>query len=107
MEAKQARYKKIKMRISNLGMAIPGTIRTIYQRCGKSNCSCSSGQISDRHGPYIFWDRKRKGSLSSVSLSADHKKLIQEGIANRKKLEKLVREMLKIGEEYATSLKKL
>lgn len=108
MDPKLTRYKKLKKCAHDLGIVIPGTLRTIYQRCGKPNCRCATGKSEDKHGPYLLWDKRKRadGVLSSTSINPNHKKLLQEGINNRRKLEKLVREMLKIGEKYAANLKK-
>lgn len=106
MDHHLTRYKKLKKSIQDLGVVIPGTLRTIYQRCGKANCRCTSGKAQDKHGPYLYWDRKINGSLSSASIKPKHKELIRKGIVNRKKLDSLVREMLKTGEKYVANLKK-
>lgn len=99
------RYKKLKKRLQVLGLVIPGRLRTTYQRCGTANCKCKTGRLEDRHGPYIFWDKKLSRGLSSTSIKPKLKKHIQQGIQNRKILKKIVAAMLKLGEEYAKNLK--
>ena len=101
-----SKYKTLKKNIQALGLVIPGRLRTTYLCCGKANCKCKSGKIEDRHGPYIFWDREIRSGLSSASINPKHKKIIEKGIQNRKQLKKLVTQMLKLGEQYATNLKK-
>lgn len=100
-----AKYKKIKKSVQVLGFVIPGRIRTTYLRCGKEGCKCKSGKVEDKHGPYTFWDRQTNTGLSSASINREHKQLLLQGIRNRKKLNKLISEMLKLGEEYVRSLK--
>ena len=105
MKAELARYKKLKQRILKLGVIIPGTLRSVYQFCGKPHCRCSSGEKEDRHGPYIYWDRKINGKLSGLSIQSHHKKFFQEGIKNRKEFEKIRREILNLGEKLAKLVK--
>ena len=54
------------------------------------------------HGPYYLWGRRKNGHLSSKSISKENLKLYRQWINNRKKLKKLVDEMLNAGLEYAT-----
>ena len=106
MKVELARYKKLQKRIQKLGVVIPGTLRVIYQRCGKPSCKCSSGLSKDKHGPYTYWDRKHSGKLTSSSISKKNIKYFKEGIRNRKELDKIYQQMLKIGEKYATKINK-
>jgi len=93
--------KKIKEEIFEMGMAIPGTIRTVKLKCGSPNCRCRSGKNEDKHGPYYFWDRKVKGKLTSTSVPKDKVAQIKMWIKNRQKLEKLVTELLDRGQKAA------
>ena len=96
-------FKKIKHRIQKIGIAIPGTLRVVYQRCGKSNCACATS-AKDRHGPYYLWDRKIKGRLASKSIQKENVPLYREWIGNRMLLEALVQQLLDSGARYATGL---
>ena len=44
MEIKNVAFNRLKKKIQNFGLIIPGTIRTVYLRCGKENCKCQQGE---------------------------------------------------------------
>lgn len=100
-----ARHKELLQQIQKLGVMIPGTVRTVYQFCGKPNCSCASGQVKDKHGPYIYWDRKVKGSFSSLSITPQLKQILLKGIQNRRNFEKIKKQLIVLGELIATKTK--
>lgn len=106
MHKELKKYEKLKKQLATLDIAIPGIIRKIYQRCGKKTCRCWK---SDEylHGPYYLWGRMVKGKLSSQSIPKEKVKLYRKWLENRKKLKKIVAEMLKIGCAYATRIKSL
>jgi len=106
MEIDTARYKKLKSSIQNLGLPVPGTLRIVYQTCGKRNCRCGSGKQEDKHGPYRYWDRKVRGKTKSLSVSAQQHKFIQKGTKNRKKLERIFQKILAEGAGVAENIKK-
>jgi hypothetical protein len=98
----EKKLQAVKMKIINLGVAIPGTIRMIYSKCGKANCACQTDKKA-RHGPYFLWDRKVNGKLSSKMVSREMAKKIKIWIENRKRLEFLIHEILTLGQEFAVT----
>jgi hypothetical protein len=94
------RYRRIKGKLLSIGLAIPGTIRETYLKCGKSWCACAKkgGQL---HGPYYFWNRKVNGKLTSKSVPEDKLRLFRAWISNRQELEALVNQVLEFGQEIA------
>lgn len=102
----EQKYEQLKQQLLELGIAIPGTIRKVYLRCGNRTCKCMTGDSSDRHGPYYLWDRKKKdGKLSSRSLGKADVPKLKEWVENRWKLEKLISRMLRLGMEIASKIK--
>ena len=93
--------EKIKLQIQTLGLAIPGTLREVYQRCGKNNCACATSD-KDRHGPYYLWDRKISGKLASKSIQKEKLRHYREWIKNRELLESLIHQLLDLGGKIAT-----
>ena len=89
-------YTALKKKIDQLGLVLPGRIRTTYQKCGTPTCKCNSGNTEDRHGPYTFWDRKVDGKLSSKSVSKQEERIIQKAIQNRKTLLDAVQQLLDV-----------
>ena len=100
------KYEKLKKELQNIGVIIPGRLRTTYLRCGKINCICqkSKKQI-DMHGPYIFWDRKVNEKLSSMSINTEDVKDFEQWIQNKIDFDKIVNEMKKLGQEIASMSK--
>jgi hypothetical protein len=94
-------YEQFKKTILSLGPVIPGTLRTVYLRCGKKNCRCQTGKKKYRHGPYSFWDRKEGKRLSSRSIPSEMVEAIQDWIKNRRGLENTARQMLQHGVKVA------
>jgi hypothetical protein len=99
-------YEKLKMDLFKIGIIAPGRLRTTYLRCGKSNCKCQRAKKqSDKHGPYVFWDRKIDDKLSSMSLKTLEAREIQKWIQNRKKFDQVVEKMKRLGQEIAVMTK--
>lgn|SRR3989338_2898077 len=101
----QEKYLELKKKIMDLGIVIPGTVRKVTLRCGNAGCHCRESK-KNRHGPYLFWDRKKKGKLSSRSIDETCLDQFQQGIKNRRELETIIRKMLALGLEIASGLKK-
>ena len=94
----------LKQQIAKLGMPIPGSIQTVYLRCGKKNCRChqSDGQ---RHGPYYLWYRRKNGKLTTQSIAEEDLQSYRIWISNREELEGVVQKMIDLGADYASNFK--
>jgi len=92
----------LKQKLLATGLAIPGTLRETYHRCGKEYCQC---MISDkhRHGPYFLWDRRVQGKLAAKSIPKEDVPLYTEWIENRIQLNDTVTKMIECGNKYATA----
>ncbi len=104
MDKELQKYEKLKQKIMELDLAIPGYIRKIYQQCGQPSCKCKKSK-KYYHGPYYLWGRRINDRLTSKSIPKKHVKLYTKWINNHKKLKKLVTEMLEVGCIYATTYK--
>ncbi len=93
----------LKTKIGDFDLAAPGTLRTIYSKCGKDYCACQTDKKA-RHGPYILWDRKVDGKLSSKMVSKEMAVQIKGWIENRKKLEKQIQEILILSQSIVANL---
>lgn len=99
-------YDKLKEDLFKIGIIAPGRLRRRYLRCGKENCKCQKAKKqSDKHGPYIFWDRKLNNKLSSMSLNAAQAREVQQWIKNRKNFDQIVEKMKILGQEIAVMTK--
>jgi hypothetical protein len=89
-----------KTALPDFDLAVPGTIRRIFLKCGKDGCACRKDK-SARHGPYHLWDRKVGGKLSSMSVDAKDLPLLKRWIGNRMTLEKRIAEVLRLSQSLA------
>jgi hypothetical protein len=99
----EIKLSKIKKEISDIDLVIPGTIRSIYLKCGKPICACWKDRDA-RHGPYYFWDRKVDGRVSSKSIKKPMVPLLKKWIDNRKKTENLIQEMLELNQAIVADM---
>lgn len=97
------RIRRVKEKLLSVGLAIPGTIRETYLKCGRSWCACAK-KDGALHGPYYFWNRKVKGKLTSKSIPETKLGRYRGWIANREELEALLQQLLEIGQEIAAEL---
>jgi hypothetical protein len=95
-------YNELKKKLLDIGLAIPGTLRETYHRCGRDYCKCMTSD-EYRHGPYYLWDRRINGKLTAKSITEEDAIVYREWIENRKKLELIISEMLEFGSNYATT----
>jgi hypothetical protein len=100
-DKKNTSYAVLKQRLSQVGIAIPGTVHALYARCGSPTCPCATDD-EKRHGPYYRWHYRLHGR--SVAIGIDEKNLQQfkQWIENREKIFQIVEEMLEIGVGIAT-----
>ena len=99
----EKKMKDLKLKIVDFDLAIPGTIRTIYTKCGKKNCACQTDKKA-RHGPYCLWDRKVNGKLSSKMVPKKMASQITRWIENRRMLEKALNKILILSQALAVDL---
>jgi len=87
--AKQARIAKA---LSELGLALPGSIEVRSTRCGKANCRCKA-DLPQLHGPYIVWARKVDAKTVTRVLSPDQFEDYRPLFDNAKRLRELVTDL--------------
>lgn len=96
-------YVALKKQLLSIGLPIPGTIHELYARCGSETCPCANDKTK-RHGPYPRWHYRKCGRQCTVGIDCQIEKLIEQGIKNREKFEKLFEKILEIGAKYAEDL---
>lgn len=103
-ERLEQQLNDLKKQLSSLGTAIPGSIQTVYLRCGKKNCRCQQDEKL-RHGPYFLWYRRVDRKTVTQSIAEEDVHLFRTWIDNREKLEALVQKIVSIGADYAAVFK--
>ncbi len=90
--------------MSDIGFICNGSVKSMYRKCGKSNCCCKEDPFM-RHGPYHIWTRKENGKTVTRSLSKKQVDICSEYMQNFKKLEAIIEEMKKISIEIIEQAK--
>jgi hypothetical protein len=84
-------YERIKQQLLEVGFICEGSLVERFMPCGKPNCRCVDPE--QRHGPYWQLSWKEDGKTVSRRLSPAHAALYQEWIANRRRLDALVKQL--------------
>ncbi len=92
MQAYQEKYRKLTVKLSDIGFIWPGHIQRRYLTCGKPNCVCHKDPEA-KHGPYAYWTSKETGKTVSRMLRPEEADLLEQWIVNRRELEAVVRQM--------------
>ena len=90
--AARARQARITKALSELGLALPGSVEIRRTRCGKANCRCKADP-PQLHGPYIVWTRKVEGKTVTRVLTPDQLKDYQPLLDNAMRLRDLVTQL--------------
>lgn len=99
----QRQYRQLAAKLAESGYLWNGTISRQMLTCGKKSCVCHRDE-SRRHGPYLYWTTKVGGKTVSRLLSPAEAELYEEWIENRRRLERLAREMLALSKKVAPLL---
>lgn len=93
----------LKTRLTDFDLALPGRLRTIFSKCGKEYCACQTDKKA-RHGPYVLWDRKVNGKLTSKMVPKKMATQIKMWIENRNRLEVLLQEIFELSQSIVSNL---
>jgi len=66
----RARHQRIVKGLSEVGLALHGSVEVRRTRCGTAGCACH-GEPPKLHGPYIVWTRKVEGRTVTRVLTED------------------------------------
>lgn len=83
---------KLKAELSEIDRALPGTINTVMNRCGKPGCACHQDPPK-LHGPYITWTRKVNGKTVTRRLSQQQLERYRPWFDNDRRLRALIKEI--------------
>lgn len=100
--AARARQARITKALSELGLALPGSVEVRSTRCGKANCRCKADP-AQLHGPYIVWTRKVDQKTVTRVLSPEQLEDYRVLFDNAKRLRELVTELQSLTLEVVDS----
>ena len=89
----QAIYQRLASTLAAIGFIWPGTLQQLMLTCGKPRCACHRDPGA-RHGPYWYWTSKKAGKTISKKLTPKEAAIIGEWIENRRRLDRVVKEMM-------------
>ena len=95
LEHYEDKYRALLGELQGLGFVSPGSVALRETSCGKPGCKCMADPPR-RHGPYYQWTRKVKGKTVSRQLSPEEAELFQEWIANRRRLQGVIRDLERV-----------
>src|SRR5215471_15790579 len=96
----QSRYRDLARQIPQLGLISQGSVVLRHTTCRTPGCRCHADPPQP-HGPYWQWTRYDSGKTITRRLTEPQARLYQELIANRRRLDAIVAEMEKIGQQAA------
>jgi hypothetical protein len=96
-------YRRLAAQLAETGYLWSGSITRQRLTCGKPSCACH-GDRARRHGPYAYWSTKVKGRTVNRLLSEEEADFYEEWIENRRRMQKLQREMIKLSKKVAPLL---
>ena len=91
----RSRYRDMAARVAGIGFMWHGSISERWLTCGRADCECAKDPRA-RHGPYVYWTTKEKGRSVARLLHPPESDILQEWLRNRKELDRILREMLKL-----------
>jgi hypothetical protein len=96
-------HRQLAAQLAQTGYLWPGSITEQRLTCGQPRCACHRDPAR-RHGPYLYWSTKVKGRTVNQLLKPEEAELYGSWIENRRKLEKVQREMVKLSRKAAPLL---
>ena len=83
------RTHELRREIASKALVASGTVHRRTKSCGRAACKCSN-DVAARHGPYFEWTRRRDGRQALTVLTPQQAALLEEAIANRRRIEELL-----------------
>lgn len=90
------KYEKLMAQLNQVGFVCNGSMREIYQKCGKSTCACAQDD-DNKHGPYYIWTLTNKGKQTCRSFSDKQAVSFQQYNRNYQKMKGLIDQLCKLG----------
>lgn len=110
LEARLDKYdehrRRLTAQLSDVGFVWHGSVHRQMLTCGTPTCRCHADPNA-RHGPYAYWSTKVAGKTVSRLLKPAEAKLYEEWIDNRRKIERVVRDLKALSAKAARVILKL
>ena len=97
LERYRTQYRALSAHLADVGFIWGGSIQSQWLTCGQASCACHRDPHA-RHGPYLYWTSKEAGRTVSRLLHSPEAELLSEWVANRRQVDRIVREMKKLSQ---------
>ena len=94
-ELDRERLAQLKHELGSLGLFRRGTLQKRYGKCPRPRCRCRADPPT-LHGPFYHWSRKVKARTVSVYLTEEQSVMMEEWIANARRLDALLEELQEV-----------
>lgn len=92
----EQRHRALLAELSDIGLALRGSIGLRFNRCGNPTCRCKADHPK-LHGPYYKWTRKVAAKTVSATLTPEQAARFKEWVQNMRDLERIVRQIQGLG----------
>lgn len=99
----ERQFEEKKRELLSIGFLWRGNIQRRWVKCNQPTCACAQ-DAKARHGPYYNRTIKIKGKTVSELLTLEEATLYEEWIENRRKLEKLVKQLTLLSQKAGPML---
>ena len=104
--AQQARIKKIKKELEELGEIMPGSLSKQYNICGNPTCRCKDRVKPRKHGPYYNLSYTWNGKSRTKFVRKEDLLHTRERVKNYKILKRLIKQWVDLSLEIVELRKK-
>lgn len=94
----RARLSRFKQELTQIEIALAGSVTERWMPCGKKNCRCQADP-PQLHGPYYQWTAKIDGKTKTLRLRAEEVEDFRHWIAQGQHLDECVREWKRLSLE--------
>jgi hypothetical protein len=102
----QTQYRTLTARLVDIDFIWGGSIQSQWLTCGTASCACHRDPHA-RHGPYLYWTSKEAGRTVSRLLHSPEAELLSEWVANRRQVDRTVREMKRLSQKAVKAVLRL
>jgi len=92
----QARVRRIKEELLDLGEMRPGTLSEQYNVCGKATCRCKDPRNPRKHGPYYQISYSHGGRSTTEFVKRERVAEVRRQLGNYARFKKLTAEWVSL-----------
>lgn len=90
----EEKVRRLKQKLLNLGLVLPGSISEQWNVCGTRGCKCKDPVQPKKHGPYYQLSFSVGGRSSSLFIRKDDVAEARKAVMRYKEFKKLTTELI-------------